>query len=492
MHPLNVPVALALIASAQCSGTASINVQRLRSLSLLPLIPVTEDTSCNPGRICHARVNTGGVRAKRAVFGALQSRLAVMAARGPAPVDTAGNDKELFHSQWRRLPLQPGEFKKTVMEQVVPGSVYTFEQQLGVFDVVVNIRMTALVLKEGLMLVNPIAPTPECVGLVQAIERKHGPIKYLLLPTTQVEHKVNLAPFVDAFPHAEVWSVRRQWSFPPIPLSWIQFFPNKIDGYLEPEITQYAPFSAEVEVKLLDISLPGTIPTPFQEAALYHKPSRSLLVTDAVISVPRSPPKIIENSPQSLLKIAGVWNDPDKAEKDEKEKKYQGQRQIPMQSAAAALNKVNTKQNRNLGWAKTVLLALFLSPASVSKDLKRFAQSGFVFEEGWENSFEALLKKVLVVSPLVSELVFKPQGAKVLEWAEDVATWSFQRVIPAHFAVARRAGPKNFLEAFEFLRKNGGEVSAGAKSNFAAGAMPTIPGTLKEDYDVLSTIARIA
>lgn len=41
---------------------------------------------------------------------------------------------------------------------------------------------------------------------------------------------------------------------------------------------------------------------PYVEAAFYHKPSRTLLVTDAVIFVPRQPPECI--SKESLLASA--------------------------------------------------------------------------------------------------------------------------------------------------------------------------------------------
>jgi len=41
---------------------------------------------------------------------------------------------------------------------------------------------------------------------------------------------------------------------------------------------------------------------PYVEVAFYHKPSRSLLVTDAVIYVPREPPECI--SKEALLESA--------------------------------------------------------------------------------------------------------------------------------------------------------------------------------------------
>merc|ERR1712113_1193345 len=147
--------------------------------------------------------------------------------------------------------------------------------------------MTILILKDGLAVINPIAPTEQCLAMLRSLtERLRKSINYILLPTTQVEHKVYLAPFSAKFPEAQVWVVPSQWAIPPLPLSWIDYFPKTISGYLQPGASQDSyPWAESMEVKVLDTSLPGLVPTPFQEAAVLHKPSRSLLVTDAVVSI---------------------------------------------------------------------------------------------------------------------------------------------------------------------------------------------------------------
>mmetsp|Transcript_17071 Transcript_17071/g.27744 ORF Transcript_17071/g.27744 Transcript_17071/m.27744 type:complete len:500 (+) Transcript_17071:127-1626(+) len=404
--------------------------------------------------------------------------------RGRDSSDPEGDFSETIESriyrEWRRLPLQPYQLRETTVDEVVPGQVFSLEQQLGVFDVVVNIRMTVLVVEGGLAVVNPIAPTKECVEILHKLEKKYGGIKYILLPTTQVEHKIYLEPLSRQFPSAQVWGVGRQWSFPPFPLSLIGYYPSKISGILRDTTSseEEFPFQQDLEIKLLDIALPGSIPTPFQEAAIYHKRSKSLIVTDAVVSIPKEPPRIVSSSPSSLLKISGVWSSPSASSSP---------KTMFLNEVEAADSPQNTAQNRREGWAKTVLLACFLSPSSVSKELREFLDEGFVWSSGWEKTFQALISPSLIVSPLVSELVFRPQSQQVRSWAENVAEWPFRRVIPAHFGIAQRSGPKEFLRAFAFLND---ESDASYKST--AGSTLSIPGTLKEDYSILQIIANAA
>ena len=78
---------------------------------------------------------------------------------------------------------------------MVPGQIYTFEQLLGTLNVIVNQRMTVVVVGEGeekgLFVHAPIAPTPECLRLMAELEERFGPVKHIVLPTTAVEHKVS-------------------------------------------------------------------------------------------------------------------------------------------------------------------------------------------------------------------------------------------------------------------------------------------------------------
>ena len=60
----------------------------------------------------------------------------------------------------------------------------------GVLEVLVNIRMTVLRLRDGsLFIYAPVAPTRECLRLLRELD---APVKYIVLPTSAVEHKARL------------------------------------------------------------------------------------------------------------------------------------------------------------------------------------------------------------------------------------------------------------------------------------------------------------
>lgn len=124
-------------------------------------------------------------------------------------------------SQWPlrlALPVAPFSKKKTVRAEAGPG-VWTFDQCLGIYYVTVNLRMTVIALQGGgLFVYAPVAPTEECLALLQPLIDEHGPVRFIVLPSVAVEHKVNAGPFARKFPAAEFYACDRQYSFPvPLP-----------------------------------------------------------------------------------------------------------------------------------------------------------------------------------------------------------------------------------------------------------------------------------
>ncbi|KAM0881441.1 hypothetical protein ACQ4PT_032992 [Festuca glaucescens] len=312
------------------------------------------------------------------------------------------------------FPLGPFLNRRTIRTEAVKGSVWLFEQEqaLGFSSVSTNTRMTVIKLRSGGLWVHaPIAPTKECIQLIKELG---APVEHIVLPTFAYEHKVFLGPFSRKFPKAQVWVAPRQWSWPVnLPLEFFGVFRSKP---LEDE-DGGTPWASEIEQKVL--SSPEVGIGPYVEVAFYHKPSRTLLVTDAVIFVPRQPPECIGK--ESLLAAA---------KNGLAVKILSKGREVPDDPV------VDNKRTREKGWERMVLQILFLGPSNLLEPNASFAQ----------------MSQKLIVSPIVKTLVFSKVPEKVRDWVDRIAAdWPFRRIIPAHFAAPINASRSDFLAAFAFL-----------------------------------------
>jgi hypothetical protein len=189
---------------------------------------------------------------------------------------------------------------------VVKNTVWTFDQIQGILYVVVPIRMTVIKLEEGgLLIYAPVAPTKECIRLVKELVTQHGDVKYIILPTVSgLEHKVFVGPFARRFPNAQVFVAPNQWSFPlNLPLSWLGL-PQRRTHILSEDSAQ-TPFANEFDYAILGPIELG--PGRFEEVVFFHKRSRTLLVTDSVLSVPEEPPAIVQLDPYPLAVPCKGW-----------------------------------------------------------------------------------------------------------------------------------------------------------------------------------------
>ena len=236
----------------------------------------------------------------------------------------------------------------------------------------VSIRMTVVRLNDGGLWVHaPIAPTDECVEMVKSL----GEVKYVVLPTTGLEHKLFMGPFVNKFPNAKSYVAPGQWSWPiNLPLGF------RVDGTLE-NMDTTVPWAGEIEQKVLatEVGIGKTT-----EVAFFHKKSASLIVTDAVIFIPPEAPEVV-----------------------------------------AAYRAEEMK------WEKSALMACFLGPP-------------------YTPSFDAIAGKVFV-SPVVRTFIYERTLPETRAWVDDVARWKFKSIIPAHLDAPIRAGPREWLDAFQFL-----------------------------------------
>lgn len=342
----------------------------------------------------------------------------VVASTGTSGASTSGNSSSggtfYFNITGFPFPLGPFLNRNTTRTEAVKDSIWLFEQEqaLGFSSVSTNIRMTVIKLKSGGLWVHaPIAPTKECIELVKELG---APVEYIVLPTFAYEHKIFVGPFSRKFPRAKVWVAPRQWSWPlNLPLEFFGIFRAKT--LKDKDLS--TPWADEIEQKVL--SSPEVGIGPYVEVAFYHKRSRTLLVTDAVIFVPKTPPDCI--SKESLLASA---------------KNGLAVKILSKGKEVSDEPVIDNKMNRQKGWERMVLQILFLGPSNLLEPKASFSQ----------------MSQKLIVSPIVKTLVFSKVPEKVRDWIDEIARdWKFKRIIPAHFAAPINAGRSEFLAAFGFL-----------------------------------------
>jgi Domain of unknown function (DUF4336) len=381
------------------------------------------------------------------------------------------NSQDLFWRFWPVVPIYPYGKRKTIRHEVIQDTIWTFDQLQGIFYVVVPIRMTVVKLEdEGLLVYAPVAPTPECIRLVKELVTKHGEVKYIILPTISgIEHKVFVGPFARQFPEAQVFVAPNQWSFPiNLPLSWLGL-PRK-RTYLLPEDSSKTPFSKEFDYAILgsiDLNLGY-----FSEVAFFHKRSRSLLVTDSIVSVPELPPAIVQLDPYPLLFHA-------------------------KNNAGDIV--VDTHENRCQGWQRICLFALYFRSSVLevppwnevfgnalkASDRSKKAYFGlfpFKWKDNWKQAFDSLRGNGrLFVAPILQTLILNRAPKETLAWANRVASWDFEWIIPCHFDAPIAAGANQFRPAFSFLEQNS-RVDGSLVENFSTYSLPT------EDFQLLKEI----
>ncbi|WP_269616775.1 DUF4336 domain-containing protein [Prochlorococcus marinus] len=327
-------------------------------------------------------------------------------------------------SWWPLFPLYPYGRKKTIFRELVPNQIWSFEQLQGIYYVAVPVRLLVVRVKDELMIINPLPPTDELLREIYVLEKKIGPVKTIVLPTASgLEHKIALPALARAFPDSRLWVCPGQWSFPfKLPLDWLGI-PSKrtnillADGFPHNEYCDWIPLGP------IDIGLGR-----FQEISCFHKPSKSLLVTDALVAIEETPPELFDFDPTPLLFHS----------------REKGSEEL-----------IDTPISRRKGWLRLVLFASYLSPEKLVipkiKEIFRnsfkpklrnkrahFGIYPFAWQKGWELSAKKLVGKnspLIQIAPVIERLVF-PRGQKALiKWLNKVESLqSISWLISAHYS----------------------------------------------------------
>ncbi len=365
---------------------------------------------------------------------------------------------------WPIVPIYPYGQRRTLRREIIPDKLWLFEQVQGIFYVVVPIRMTVIKLAAGgLMIFSPVAPTRECVRLVRELEAEHGEVKYVILPTvTGVEHKYFAGPFAQRFKRSQVYLAPYQWSFPlDLPMSWLGF-PAKRTHVLPADPSQ-TPFSDEFDyatVGPIELSV-----KPYTEVAFFHRETRSLLIVDAILSIPVEPPEVVVQDPYPLAFHA---------------------------RDTALEPPMDTPANRQKGWARIALFTFYFQPEALAVPSLRQVLKGavkspnrskrnyfglypFQWQKGWYQSFETLRQDgQLLVAPILQTLIFNRDAEAVLDWADRIAQWDFEQIFPCHFSAPIAATPADFRRAFSFLEQPDAQSWSGFDHNLPEGDLATL------------------
>lgn len=353
---------------------------------------------------------------------------------------------------WTALPVAPFSRRRTIRYEVAPG-VFAFDQIIGIYYVHVPIRMSVVTVhqndptKKGLVVYGPIAPTKECMSLMQELIDQYGPVRDIILPSVAVEHKVNAGPFARKYPTANFYAVDKQYSFPL----------NLPDSFLGlPSWTKPLPRSSsdndiwggDLEHEVVTVK-PG-IGSMYQDVALFHKASETMLVCDAVFGVNGDPPKILQDEEEYVraLLFHARDNKNDIVE--------------------------DTPENRRKGWRRIVLLFNFFFPGSGRGDLGlgpvAEALSTPFYKDGWGGwkpfswgvdeikDFETFSDNGKPTILPIIQIILSRGPEEVQRWLNVINKWNFKRVVPMHLDAPLAIGPAEFEDAFRFTKSGKNEV----------------------------------
>ncbi|MGL5877946.1 MAG: DUF4336 domain-containing protein, partial [Xenococcaceae cyanobacterium] len=85
------------------------------------------------------------------------------------------------------------------------------------------------------------------------------------------------------------------------------------------------------------------------------------------------------------------------------------------------------------------------------------------------------------VAPILQTLILNRAPKETIAWANKVASWDFERIIPCHFDAPIAAGADRFRPAFSFLEQNS-RVDDSWLGNPSTSSLPA------EDFQLLKEI----
>ena len=171
-----------------------------------------DDGSISSGR--RGMLQSVSLAAASALLPSFPVQAAEVAKVVPSPAFTSEVSWPLGKIAFSLLPLAGTSTRRaTVEECIIPDTMWTHDQIQGVVNVNVPVRQTVIRLEDGgLWVHNPVAPTPQLLQKMKALEDKYGPVRHIVLGTVALEHKATFGAFCQNFPKATAW-VQRKFNF---------------------------------------------------------------------------------------------------------------------------------------------------------------------------------------------------------------------------------------------------------------------------------------
>ena len=309
-------------------------------------------------------------------------------------------------------PLTPPLFSRATYRYELGRDAWALEQLLTFANVSATVRTVVVRMADGGLWVDgPQWPTGEYMRLLDEL----GPVRHVVLPCVALEHKAPMKAFCKKYPGASVWVAPGQYG--PFGSCGLDIASAKmgyrVDGVLpigDPadSTAPKPPWADEFDYRTLYVSLPENA-GPVSETAFLHKPTRTLVTTDAVVWVPDAPPPIFRT----------YFSDADLASPD--------------------------------FWPKTVLQAVFLPLRQAEGERRNLgAALGAEADARWPG-YAAVRGRVLR-APILRAFADARAPDEVRSWVRSIASMGkFDRILTAHFASPIRAAPADFAGAFGYL-----------------------------------------
>eukprot|EP00797_Seminavis_robusta_P023151 Sro377_g129950.1 n/a (338) ;mRNA; r:11311-12416 len=267
--------------------------------------------------------------------------------------------------------LTPPFAKRATYQYTLGRNAWALEQLLTFANVSATIRCNVVQLEStgGLWVHSPHWPTGEFCYLLDQLQ---GDVEHIVLPCNALEHKAPMKAFIQKYPKAQVW--------------------------ISPGQRQHGPttkLGQEFDMATLYVDIPENA-GPVSEVAFCHKPTKTLVATDAVVYIPTEAPNIFT----TYFDTDTVRDDP-------------------------------------TFWPKTVLQAVFL-PLRTNDDNN---YPGF-----------GAIENRLVRAPILRAFADARAPNAVKDWVAKIATqFDFDRIITSHFASPIAATPQDFASCFSYL-----------------------------------------